>query len=108
MLDGNNMLADDNVYYRDIDLDRADFALDPAGCFQLRGPLRLGFRQLDNPRWPASPLYTLTITDPLLARKLAGDAVISLRLAITGSEKQGAEGVKIAQAMLADGSPVHA
>ncbi|CAI2530080.1 Uncharacterized protein conserved in bacteria, putative virulence factor [Serratia liquefaciens] len=108
MLDGNNMLADDNVYYRDIDLDRADFALDPAGCFQLRGPLRLGFRQLDNPRWPASPLYTLTITDPLLARKLAGDAVISLRLAITGSEAQGAEGVKIAQAMLADGSPVHA
>lgn len=108
MLDGNNMLADDNVYYRDIDLDRADFALDPAGCFQLRGPLRLGFRQLDNPRWPASPLYTLTITDPLLARKLAGDAVISLRLSITGSEAQGAEGVKIAHAMLADGSPVHA
>ena len=43
MLDGNNMLADDNVYYRDIDLDRADFALDPAGSFQLRGPLRRAF-----------------------------------------------------------------
>jgi len=108
MLDGNNMLADDNVYYRDIDLDRADFALDPAGSFQLRGPLRLGFRQLDNERWPASPLYTLTINDAQLARKLAGDAVIGLRLAITASAEQGAESVKIAQAVLADGSPVPA
>ena len=108
MLDGNNMLADDNVYYRDIDLDRADFALDPAGSFQLRGPLRLGFRQLDNERWPASPLYTLTINDAQLARKLAGDAVITLRLAITASAEQGAESVKIAQALLADGSPVPA
>ena len=106
MLDGNNMLADDNVYYRDIDPDRADFALDPAGSFQLRGLLRL--RQLDNERWPASPLYTLTINDAQLARKLAGDAVITLRLAITASAEQGAESVKIAQALLADGSPVPA
>ena len=108
MLDSNNMLADDNVYYRDIDLDCADFALDPDSYFQLRGPLRLGFRQLDNPRWPASPLYTLTITDAALARKLAGDAVISLRLAITGNDRQGAEGVSIAEARLADGTPVPA
>lgn len=106
MLDGNNMLADDNVYYRDIDLDHADFALDPTRSFQLRGSLRLGFRQLDNERWPASPLYTLTITDPQLARKLAGDTVITLKLAITSSDEQGAEGVKIAQALLADGSPI--
>lgn len=108
MLDGNNMLADDNVYYRDIDLDRADFTLDPHGRFQLRGPLRLGFRQLDNPRWPASPLYTLTIADAQLARRLAGDAVISLRLAVTGSAEQGAEGVEIAEALLDDGTPVPA
>ncbi|CAI2517903.1 Uncharacterized protein conserved in bacteria, putative virulence factor [Serratia ficaria] len=108
MLDGNNMLADDNVYYRDIDLDRADFTLDPHGRFQLRGPLRLGFRQLDNPRWPASPLYTLTIADTQLARRLAGDAVISLRLAVTGSAEQGGEGVEIAEALLADGTPVPA
>ncbi|CAI1614290.1 Uncharacterized protein conserved in bacteria, putative virulence factor [Serratia quinivorans] len=108
MLDSNNMLADDNVYYRDIDLDCVDFALDPDSYFQLRGPLRLGFRQLDNPRWPASPLYTLTITDAALARKLAGDAVISLRLVITGNGEQGAEGVSIAEARLADGTPVPA
>ncbi|MBE1043339.1 virulence factor SrfB, partial [Escherichia coli] len=49
------------------------------------------FRQLDNERWPASPLYTLTINDAQLARKLAGDAVITLRLAITASAEQGAE-----------------
>ncbi|CAI2785977.1 Uncharacterized protein conserved in bacteria, putative virulence factor [Serratia grimesii] len=108
MLDSNNMLADDNVYYRDIDLDCADFSLDPDKYFQLRGPLRLGFRQLENERWPASPLYTLTITDPQLARKLAGDAVINLRLAITSNDEQGAEGVSIAQAHLADGTPIPA
>lgn len=44
MLDGNNMLADDNVYYRDIDLDHADFALDPTSYFQQCSPLRLWFR----------------------------------------------------------------
>jgi len=108
MLDSNNMLADDNVYYRDIDLDRADFALDADNCFQLRGPLRLGFRQLDNERWPASPLYTLTITDAQLARKLAGDTVISLRLLLTGNDGQGADGVGIAEARLTDGTPVPA
>lgn len=108
MLDSNNLLADDNVYYRDIDLDRADFALDADNCFQLRGPLRLGFRQLDNERWPASPLYTLTITDAPLARKLAGDTVISLRLILTGNDGQGAEGVGIAEARLTDGTPVPA
>ncbi|MCX2959333.1 MAG: virulence factor SrfB, partial [Serratia symbiotica] len=41
-----------------------------------------------------------------LARKLAGDTVITLKLAITSSDEQGAEGVKIAQALLADGSPI--
>lgn len=79
ILNDNNMLADDNVYYRDIDLDHADFALDLAHPFQLCGPLRLGFRQLDNKCWLASPLYMLTITDPQLARKLAGDTVITLK-----------------------------
>lgn len=48
----------------------------------------------------------LTITDPQLARKLAGDTLITLKLTITNSDEQGAEGVKIAQALLADGSPI--
>ncbi|VEA73659.1 Uncharacterized protein conserved in bacteria, putative virulence factor [Serratia rubidaea] len=51
MLDARQSLSDANIYYRDIDLDRRDFSLD-ARAFSLHGPLRLGFRQLDNERWP--------------------------------------------------------
>ena len=83
MLDSNNTITDSNVYYRDIDLDKEDFELDPSVSFEVRGGIRLGFRQLDNARWPASPLYTLRIRSNSLARKLSVEnGVINLRLAV--------------------------
>ncbi|MGM3172568.1 virulence factor SrfB [Dickeya lacustris] len=80
MLDNGNTLTTDNVYYNDIDLDDADFTLNAQPGFEVRGSLCLGFRQLDNERWPASPLYSLSIVDPELARKVAGDSVLRVRL----------------------------
>ena len=56
-----------DVCYSDIDLDNPDFELPSEGSFQMRGPVCLGFRQLDNDRWPASPLYRLSIAAQQLA-----------------------------------------
>ncbi|PWC12523.1 virulence factor SrfB [Brenneria corticis] len=107
MMDGNNVLSADNVYYGDIDLDAPDFALDPDGSFQVRGSLCLGFRQLDNERWPASSLYILSIVDQELARKVVGDNVLRVRLAVTGGdERHGPERFAIADAVLDDGSRI--
>ncbi|NAT76033.1 virulence factor SrfB [Dickeya dadantii] len=104
MLDSSHTLTTDNVYYNDIDLDDADFTLDDQSGFEVRGSLCLGFRQLDNERWPASPLYSLSIVDPELARKVAGDSVLHVRLKVVpGDDNLTPERVEIADAVLGSG-----
>ncbi|MDC0725802.1 virulence factor SrfB [Phytobacter diazotrophicus] len=110
MLDSNNIIKDSNVFYRDIDLDRDDFELDQHQSFESRGELRIGFRQLDNERWPASALYTLKITNSKLAADLAGDAVMKIKLAAEqgrarhGEEKVSPERFKLDSLELDGGS----
>lgn len=106
MLDGNGTLSSENVWYSDIDLDDERYSLDPGQRFQVRGSLTLGFRQLDNDRWPASPLYTLSIADPQLARRVAGDKVLKIRLTILNGNTAGPEKFEIAEATLDDGTQV--
>ena len=106
-LDAQQSLSNDDVYYSDIDLDSKGFELDKKNSFQMRGSLSLGFRQLDNDRWPASPLYTLSIVDHELARKVAGDHTLRVKLAlIKGEDNQSPERFTIAEATLNDGSRV--
>ncbi|CAG75119.1 putative virulence effector protein [Pectobacterium atrosepticum SCRI1043] len=107
MMDSSNALTLDNVYYSDIDLDAPDFVLDPKHSFQVRGSLCLGFRQLDNERWPASSLYMLSIVDQDLARKVVGDSKLRVRLAVTkGDDQDSPERFEIADAVLEDGTRV--
>ncbi|MFP1738079.1 virulence factor SrfB [Lonsdalea quercina] len=107
MLDSSQALTTDNVYYNDIDLDVPDFSLREQPGFDVRGSLCLGFRQLDNDRWPASPLYSLSIVDPELARKVAGDSVLHVRLdVVKGEGHDTPECFEIAEAILGDGEPV--
>ncbi|WP_409308774.1 virulence factor SrfB [Pectobacterium sp. B1J-3] len=107
MMDSNNALTTDNVYYSDIDLDETDFELEPDISFQVRGSLCLGFRQLDNERWPASSLYTLSIVDQDLARKVVGDSILRVKLAVTkGDGQDSPERFEIASAELEDGTPI--
>ncbi|CNE60103.1 virulence factor SrfB [Yersinia nurmii] len=107
MLDSNHTLSTDNLYYSDIDLDLPSYQLPAKGSFPVRGALCLGFRQLDNERWPASPLYTLSITDTELARKVAGDGDLRVRLTLVkGVQDNSPERFDIAEALLGDGSRV--
>mgnify|MGYP003365659662 CR=1 FL=1 len=80
MLDSNNVIKDSNVSYSNVDLDSVDYQLSQESRFELRGEARIGFRQLDNERWPASALYTLKIVNPDLGQELSGDAVMHIRL----------------------------
>ncbi|MDI9228670.1 virulence factor SrfB, partial [Serratia bockelmannii] len=107
VLDENATLSDDNLCYSEIDLDSSDFALDRKSSFRIRGNVCLGFRQLENDRWPASPLYSLSITDPQLARKVAGESVLRIKLAVQpGPENFGPERLVLSDARMDDGTRV--
>jgi len=104
-----NTLREENVWYEDIDLDKPGAKLDARLRFPLRGNVTLGFRQLANARWPATPLYTLSINSPELAKAIAGDGVLNVRLALTGGSKVlGPESFTLSEAWLQDGTPIAA
>ena len=104
-----NTLREENVWYENIDLDKSGAKLDARLHFPLRGNVTLGFRQLANARWPATPLYTLSINSPELAKAIAGDGVLNVRLALTGGSKAlGPEAFTLSEAWLQDGTPVAA
>jgi len=87
-IDHHNQIKDANVYYRDIDLDNPDYQL-PDVTFEMRGTLRLGFRQLDAERWAAAPLYTLTIENAKLREQVAARGlVLKVRLGIKPSRNR--------------------
>ena len=94
MIDNNNAIKDANVFFRDIDLDNPDYDF-PETTFEVRGAMRLGFRQIDADRWPGSPLYTLTIDDPDLREKLAAKGVV-LKVSLRRNERAGAESFELA------------
>ncbi|MCG8312000.1 MAG: virulence factor SrfB [Pseudomonadales bacterium] len=75
LIDNNNVLKNSNVFYENIDLDDPDYEL-PDQAFEVRGPMRLGFRQLGAERWGAAPLYTLSIEDDKVKRMLAEDGTV--------------------------------
>ncbi|MGE1152874.1 virulence factor SrfB [Pseudomonas kitaguniensis] len=72
-IDQNNVIKDADVLYRNIETEPENYKIklpvigagDDADTPQLemRGDLRLGFRQLAAERWAASPLYTLRFTN---------------------------------------------
>ncbi|MFV0265329.1 MAG: virulence factor SrfB [Kluyvera sp.] len=102
VLDGSHTLSKENIWYDDIDLDNPHARLDTRLQFPLRGNVCLGFRQLADVRWPASPLYLLKINSAALAKHIAGDGVISVRLRYDPAKC----GVAIAEAWMQDGTPV--
>ncbi|MDI5344920.1 virulence factor SrfB, partial [Salmonella enterica subsp. enterica serovar Kentucky] len=104
-----NTLRDENIWYHEIDLDKPGATLDARLHFPLRGNVTLGFRQLANSRWPATPLYCLSINSAELAKTIAGDGVLNVRLKLRGSSKDSApESFILSDAWLQDGTPVAA
>lgn len=102
VLDGSHRLNEENIWYRDINLDNPDSRLDENLDFPLRGDACLGFRQLADERWPATPLYLLKINSPQLAKSIAGDGVLHVRL----QQDPHSGGFSLMEARMQDGTPV--
>jgi hypothetical protein len=88
LLAQNMTIKDEDVYYRDVDLDDPAYAFPEDVGFEVRGRMVLGFRQLNAARWGASPLYMIDFAggDDNSARKAlygekGGAAVLSVKLA---------------------------
>nr|WP_163501626.1 virulence factor SrfB [Halomonas socia] len=95
LIDNNNTIPDADVTYRDIETTEDGTTIllpenedGTAPAIEMRGPLRIGFRQLAAQRWTASPLYVMDFT-AAGAEKLAkaeaksGHApVLKVRLAV--------------------------
>ncbi|MGO2088497.1 MAG: virulence factor SrfB [Oceanisphaera sp.] len=67
ILDQENAIGSDDVLYRDITIEDNKIKLpedenEATPELEMRGFMRIGFRQLASPRWAASPLYTLDFT----------------------------------------------
>jgi hypothetical protein len=107
MIDDNNMLKEANVYYRDIDLDNRDYEL-PDTPFDMRGTLRLGFRQLCSERWSATPLYILGIMNEKLKQRVSQGEVLKVRLRLSNKRSrnpdEGSETFEFDGAELSTGS----
>ncbi len=81
-IDNTNAIEDAAVYYRDINLDDDDYEL-PETSFTVPGTLPIGFRQIPADRWPASPLYTLSIDDARVrAKVIANETTVKVQLRI--------------------------
>ncbi|CBL44089.1 Uncharacterized protein conserved in bacteria, putative virulence factor [gamma proteobacterium HdN1] len=100
MIDNNNVVKDSNVYFHDINLDDPDYQF-PDTAFELRGSLRLGFRQLDAERWPAAPLYIITLISEKLTKTVGQDGSVlnvSLKVDRKSRSAEGTESLTIASA----------
>jgi len=87
-IDNNNLIKKENVFFSDIDLDDPDYQL-PDTTFEMRGNLRLGFRQLASERWAAAPLYILSIENAKLREQVASQGlVLKVRLGIKPSRNK--------------------
>ncbi|WP_017346086.1 virulence factor SrfB [Pantoea sp. A4] len=107
ILDESATLSEQNTCYHALDFDDAQHQLDPQASLTVNGSVCLGFRQLENDRWPASPLYSLTINDAALARKVAGVSTLQVKLVLADEvPAYGAQHLVIREARLSDGSPV--
>lgn len=68
-LDLSSRLLKTDEFYNNLDLDNPDYNL-PETPFDFRGPMTLGFRQIEVDWWPATQLYTIEYRTPDDARSL--------------------------------------
>lgn len=64
----NGQIKDENLLFKNVDLDSSDTAAGPAEVL-LRSPIHIGFRQLKLERWTATPLYRMDFANESVARR---------------------------------------
>jgi len=106
-MNNDGQILDENVLLKDLDLDRKPAAAD-GFTLRFQTTTRIGFRQLDSPRWTSTPLYVMEFRNPDTVSRLAlplavkverrndpdGDAAELERLAVV--EVEDADGALLA------------
>ncbi|MGH7117825.1 MAG: virulence factor SrfB [Acetobacteraceae bacterium] len=69
-MNNDNQILDGNVLVQNLDLDRKAAAAD-SFTMRFQTTTRIGFRQLDIPRWTSTPLYVMEFRNPDTVSKLA-------------------------------------
>ena len=108
-LDRDNRLHEDDVYFRDLDLENEEYDL-PDEPFEFRGPMTLGFRQFGADWWPGTRLYSLDYTSPDIANKLnpRTPLQVTLRRNTRGENKEVVDAFMIDRIEDNDARPVSA
>ncbi len=90
LMDDKGIMRETDVYYSDVDLDDPDWEM-PEKSFEMRGLMRIGFRQLGAERWAASPLYTLSFADEKIRDRVFKEGVI-LKVRLKSESRRGKGG----------------
>jgi len=81
-IDNTNTIEEAAVYYRDINIDADEYEF-PDESFTVPGTLPIGYRQINAARWPAAPLYVLTIDDAKVRQKvISSETTVMVKLRI--------------------------
>ncbi|MEZ5728038.1 MAG: virulence factor SrfB [Burkholderiaceae bacterium] len=86
-LDQSSRLHASDEFFNDLDLDNLDYDL-PDRPFEFRGPMPLGFRQLEADWWPASRLYSIDYASPEHAARLNPLTPLSVSIKRIGKKKK--------------------
>lgn len=104
VLDDEGHLREQDCWFQQLELENPDFTLGKQEPVVLSANATIGFRQLANEDWPASPLYQLKIRSPELAKHMLGNASLILSL----SWNHHATTFTIDRVQLKDGTRVNA
>jgi len=99
-IDPANLIAKDDVFINDIDLNDPQYTIPDDAFFNVAAPLHLGFRQLASERWPATPLYLL------IPPAEVPEGVTSFRVRLAHKKEEGMDTFFIAAAQADDGTQV--
>jgi len=104
-MDLSGVIRNDQILFADIDLDGRAKAGESARSVNVFPPLKIGFRQLNLERWPATPLYVIEFTNPASADRLRLPLTVTIERAEADDGDEAArEDFRISEIQDADGT----
>ena len=104
-MDLSGFIPNDQILFADVDLDGKAKAGESARSFNVFPPMKIGFRQLNLERWPATPLYVIEFTNPASAYRLRLPLSVTIERAEADEGDEAAkEDFRISEIQDADGT----
>ena len=104
-MDLSGFIRNDQILFADVDLDGKAKAGESARSFNVFPPMKIGFRQLNLERWPATPLYVIEFTNPASAYRLRLPLSVTIERAEADEGDEAAkEDFRISEIQDADGT----